>query len=71
MHKRYPEDTLEETHIEALKWIRSIVRMATFKVIDRYSFQLIEELIDRFHFGKYKENLFEIPVIVKRILSDK
>jgi len=44
----------------------------TFKVMERYSPELIEELIDGFHFEKYKENQFEIDAIVKkRILFDK
>jgi len=32
----------------------------TFKVMEKYQLELIEELIDIFHFEKYKEKQLEI-----------
>jgi hypothetical protein len=37
-----------------------------FKIIGNCSPNMIEEIIDRFHFKKYKENTFEIPAIIKK-----
>ena len=71
-HKQNPEDRLLGTHIEALTWIQSYMGIETFKIIERYSPELIEELIDGFHFEKYKENQLEIDAIMKkRIIFDK
>lgn len=48
------------------------MKKETFKVMEKYHLELIEELIDSFHFEKYREKQLEIDAILKkRILSHK
>ena len=42
------------------------MKKETFKVMEKYQLELIEELIDSFHFEKYREKQLEIDAIVKK-----
>ena len=42
------------------------MKKETFKVMEKYHHELIEKLIDSFHFEKYREKQLEIDAIVKK-----
>jgi len=42
------------------------MKKETFKVMEKYHLELIEELIDSFHFEKYREKQLEIDAILKK-----
>jgi len=42
------------------------MKKETFKVMEKYQLELIEELIDSFHFEKYREKQLEIDAILKK-----